>query len=102
MQAHVLFLKPVQTGFPTDCDSRLLVTALWQCIRPYDRRHVLHNNFLRSCSHRCVVCWQQAAVLGIEPTYGPHAARLAHTDARGRTLQSGYSPDSDTEADEAR
>lgn len=26
LQAHVLFLKPVQTGFPADCDSRLLVS----------------------------------------------------------------------------
>lgn len=33
MQAHVLFLKPVQTGFPNDCDSRLLVSALPAALR---------------------------------------------------------------------
>lgn len=48
------------------------------------------------------VWWPQAAVLGIAPTYGPHAARLAPTDARGGVLPGGYSPDSDTDADEGR
>lgn len=44
----------------------------------------------------------QAAVLGIAPTYGPHAARLAAVDASGAKLPGGYSPDSDTDADESR
>lgn len=44
----------------------------------------------------------QANALSIAPTYGPHAARLAPIDARGGVLPGGYSPDSDTDADEGR
>ena len=113
LQAHVLFLKPVQTGFPDDCDSRLLVSATVAVLRAAGLSRALSSVLLNRRIKRqtCLdvrtrnkgrVCWQQAAVLGIAPTYGPHAARLAHIDARGQTLPGGYSPDSDTEADEAR
>eukprot|EP00208_Stichococcus_sp_RCC1054_P000920 CAMPEP_0206139432 /NCGR_PEP_ID=MMETSP1473-20131121/6079_1 /ASSEMBLY_ACC=CAM_ASM_001109 /TAXON_ID=1461547 /ORGANISM="Stichococcus sp, Strain RCC1054" /LENGTH=768 /DNA_ID=CAMNT_0053533229 /DNA_START=85 /DNA_END=2388 /DNA_ORIENTATION=- len=62
-QASVLFLKPVQTGFPNDCDSRLVATSL-----------------------------------GVDATYGPHAAWLLSSANSGSGGATGGAPGSTTAA----
>lgn len=104
---QLLYLKPVQTGFPTDSDARLVVScallapAIANALStrtPLTTLRVLANKRHATLQEDTALPPVQGAVIGASEECGPHAAALL----QGGGGSSGYSSDADTDLEGAR